>query len=76
MTMLAASSRLLGSFAVVALVAGCGSRDTPVREVPQAVHPSPSALAQRTTNTPASQKVAPAPIYTSTANDGSNPIID
>jgi len=71
-----APARIAGLLTLVAVVAACGPRDVPVRGTPQAIHPSPSALAQGTTTTaPAPVTVAPPP-YTPRPNDGSTPIID
>lgn len=77
MTGFSAPSRILGPLALVGLVAACGGRETPIRGTSQAVHPSPSALAQGATYIPATEPTATyAPTYTSTTNDGSQPIID
>lgn len=70
--------RLTVTILSLATLAACGGRgDVTVRNGPQAVHPSPSALAQGT----AVAQSAPAPVvqtytYTPVAGDGSQPIID
>jgi hypothetical protein len=76
MSTLPAPLKILGACALVAFVAACGGRETPVRGVPQAVHPSPSALAQGTGYAQAPAPVATVTHYTPHANDGSQPIID
>lgn len=70
-----APARIATLLTLAALVAACGPRDVPVRSTPQAIHPSPSALAQGTIQTPAPASAAPQP-YTPRPNDGSTPIID
>lgn len=70
-----APAHIAGLLALAALVAACGPRDVPMRGTPQAIHPSPSALAQGTVPTPAPVSAAPQP-YTPRPNDGSTPIID
>lgn len=61
----------------LALLAGCNlnRENDGVRGGPQAVHPSPSALAQGTTAPVAAPAAAPS-TYTPVAGDGSQPIID
>lgn len=72
--------RLIGTTLTLATLAACGGRgDVTVRNGPQAVHPSPSALAQGTTvavTQPATAPMTQTYTYTPIAGDGSQPIID
>ena len=51
--MMLANARIVAILGLSAFLAACGGgRDVPVRDGPQAIHPSPSALAQGTAATP------------------------
>lgn len=80
MSVFSISSRVVVAVLSVGLVAACGGRETPVRTIPQAVHPSTSALAQKAgaqgTDTEAVVAQTSDIGYTPTANDGSQPIVD